>query len=303
MKNRSIFITALTYVLWGLLPLYWQLLSHVPSVFTLCCRIVFSLIFTMAAILLTRRMGEFKALLRDRPTVLKMAAASLFITINWGMYIYAVSSGHTLDASLGYYMNPLVVFAMGAIVFKEKLSKLQLSAIFIAAAGVVITLIICGSIPVISLILALSFAAYGTVKKFAHIPPLLSIAIETIISAPFALIAMLAFFGDTISALSVSDTVLLVLAGPVTAIPLILFAIGVNDLDFKTLGFIQYISPTLTMIVGLLGGEALTLEKVIPFAAVMLALIVYSIGLFKKDTSAQSAKKRGCLNSELLPIC
>ena len=288
MKNRSIFITALTYVLWGLLPLYWQLLSHVPSVFTLCCRIVFSLIFTMAAILLTRRMGEFKALLRDRPTVLKMAAASLFITINWGMYIYAVSSGHTLDASLGYYMNPLVVFAMGAIVFKEKLSKLQLSAIFIAAAGVVITLIICGSIPVISLILALSFAAYGTVKKFAHIPPLLSIAIETIISAPFALIAMLAFFGDTISALSVSDTVLLVLAGPVTAIPLILFAIGVNDLDFKTLGFIQYISPTLTMIVGLLGGEALTLEKVIPFAAVMLALIVYSIGLFKKDTPAQS---------------
>ena len=288
MKNRSIFITALTYVLWGLLPLYWQLLSHVPSVFTLCCRIVFSLIFTMAAILLTRRMGEFKALLRDRPTVLKMAAASLFITINWGMYIYAVSSGHTLDASLGYYMNPLVVFAMGAIVFKEKLSKLQLSAIFIAAAGVVITLIICGSIPVISLILALSFAAYGTVKKFAHIPPLLSIAIETIISAPFALIAMLAFFGDTISALSVSDTVLLVLAGPVTAIPLILFAIGVNDLDFKTLGFIQYISPTLTMIVGLLGGEALTLEKVIPFAAVMLALIVYSIGLLKKDNPVQS---------------
>ena len=288
MKTRSIFITALTYVLWGLLPLYWQLLSHVPSVFTLYCRIVFSLIFTMAAILLTRRMGEFKALLRDRPTVLKMAAASLFITINWGMYIYAVSSGHTLDASLGYYMNPLVVFAMGAIVFKEKLSKLQLSAIFIAAAGVVITLIICGSIPVISLILALSFAAYGTVKKFAHIPPLLSIAIETIISAPFALIAMLAFFGDTISALSVSDTVLLVLAGPVTAIPLILFAIGVNDLDFKTLGFIQYISPTLTMIVGLLGGEALTLEKVIPFAAVMLALIVYSIGLLKKDNPVQS---------------
>ena len=185
-------------------------------------------------------------------------------------------------------MNPLVVFAMGAIVFKEKLSKLQLSAIFIAAAGVVITLIICGSIPVISLILALSFAAYGTVKKFAHVPPLQSIAIETIISAPFALIAMLAFFGDTISALSVSDTVLLVLAGPVTAIPLILFAVGVNDLDFKTLGFIQYISPTLTMIVGLLGGEALTLEKVIPFAAVMLALIVYSIGLFKKDAPAQS---------------
>ncbi|MBR4018321.1 MAG: EamA family transporter RarD, partial [Clostridia bacterium] len=102
------------------------------------------------------------------------------------------------------------------------------------------------------------------------------------------LIAMLAFFGDTISALSVSDTVLLVLAGPVTAIPLILFAIGVNDLDFKTLGFIQYISPTLTMIVGLLGGEALTLEKVIPFAAVMLALIVYSIGLLKKDNPVQS---------------
>ena len=100
MKNRSVLITALTYVIWGLLPLYWQLLSHVPSVFTLCCRIAFSLIFTIAVILLTRRMGEFKALLRDSSTVLKMAAASLFITINWGMYIYAVSSGHTLDASL-----------------------------------------------------------------------------------------------------------------------------------------------------------------------------------------------------------
>ena len=117
MKNRSFFITMLTYIIWGLLPLYWKLLSHVPAVLTLCCRIIFSLVFTAAVIIITRRLDKLKALLKDKPTMLKLAAASLLITVNWGTYIYAVASGHTLDASLGYYMNPLVVFAASIVIF------------------------------------------------------------------------------------------------------------------------------------------------------------------------------------------
>lgn len=282
MKHRSLFIAVLTYVIWGLLPIYWQLLSHVPSILTLCCRIIFSLVFTMAIVTLGSRTEEFKALIKNRRTLLTVGAASLFITVNWGLYIYAVSSGHTLDASLGYYMNPLLVFALGALVFKEKMGRLQIVAILIAAAGVIVTLLMFGSVPIISLALAASFAIYSTLKKIVHVDPILSIALETLIISPIALIVSFTFFSGAISALSFGDVLLLVLAGPATAIPMILYSSSINDLDFKTLGFIQYISPTLTMIVGLVGGEALTLEKIIPFTAVIIALAVYSTGLLRK---------------------
>lgn len=285
MKNRSFFLTMLTYIIWGLLPLYWQLLSHVPSVLVLCCRIIFSLVFTGAVILLTRRTEEFRLLLKDRPTMLKMTAAALLITVNWGTFIYAVSSGHTLDASLGYYMNPLVVFAMSMIIFKEKASKLQIAAICVAAAGVAVTLILFNTVPVTALLMALSFSSYGMIKKFAHVDPLLGIAVETLITAPLALAASFALYGNVIAALTPGDVLLLVLAGPVTAIPLILYSIGVNNLDFKTVGFLQYFSPSIMLIIGICNGEALTPEKLIPFAAVLIALIIYSAGMLRKSTA------------------
>ena len=286
MKNRSFFLTMLTYIIWGLLPLYWKLLSHVPAVLILCCRIMFSLVFAGAIIIISRRMGEFKALIKDRPTITKMVIASLLITANWGIYIYSVASGHTLDASLGYYMNPLVVFAASMIIFKEKTSLLQVVSICVAACGVVITLLLFGTVPITALLLAFSFAAYGSVKKFAHVDPLLGIAVETMVTAPVALIVSLSLFGDTISALTLRDGLLLMLAGPVTAVPMILYSAGVNDLDFKTVGILQYISPSLMLLIGILSGEAISPEKLIPFIAVLIALVIYSIGMLRKGKPA-----------------
>lgn len=276
----------LTYIIWGLLPLYWKLLSHVPAVLILCCRIMFSLVFAGAIIIISRRMGEFKALIKDRPTITKMVIASLLITANWGIYIYAVASGHTLDASLGYYMNPLVVFAASMIIFKEKTSLLQVVSICVAACGVVITLLLFGTVPITALLLAFSFAAYGSVKKFAHVDPLLGIAVETMVTAPVALIVSLSLFGDTISALTLRDGLLLMLAGPVTAVPMILYSAGVNHLDFKTVGILQYISPSLMLLIGILSGEAISPEKLIPFIAVLIALVIYSIGMLRKGKPA-----------------
>ena len=289
MKNRSFFLTMLTYVLWGLLPIYWKLLSHVPAVLILCCRIMFSLVFAGAIIIICRRMGEFKALIKDRHTMVKMVLASLLITANWGTYIYAVASGHTLDASLGYYMNPLVVFAASTIIFKEKTSLLQVVSICVAASGVIITLLIFGTVPITALLLAFTFAAYGSVKKFAHVDPLLSIAIETLVMAPAALIIAFTLFGNTIAALTLKDGLLLMLAGPVTAVPMILYSIGVNDLDFKTVGILQYISPSLMLLIGLMSGEALSLEKLIPFIAVLVALVIYTIGIVRKKPADKQA--------------
>ncbi|MBR2328358.1 MAG: EamA family transporter, partial [Clostridia bacterium] len=167
-------------------------------------------------------------------------------------------------------------------IFKEKTSLLQIVSICIAASGVIITLLIFGTVPVTALIMAVSFAAYGSVKKFAHVDPLLSIAVETLIVSPVALIVATAMFGDALSALTLRDGLLLMLAGPVTAVPMILYSVGVNDLDFKTVGILQYISPSLMLLIGLLSGEALSLEKLIPFIAVILALVIYSIGLLSK---------------------
>ena len=279
----------LTYVLWGLLPIYWKLLSHVPAVLILCCRIMFSLVFAGAIIIICRRMGEFKALIKDRHTMVKMVLASLLITANWGTYIYAVASGHTLDASLGYYMNPLVVFAASTIIFKEKTSLLQVVSICVAASGVIITLLIFGTVPITALLLAFTFAAYGSVKKFAHVDPLLSIAIETLVMAPAALIIAFTLFGNTIAALTLKDGLLLMLAGPVTAVPMILYSIGVNHLDFKTVGILQYISPSLMLLIGLMSGEALSLEKLIPFIAVLVALVIYTIGIVRKKPADKQA--------------
>lgn len=289
MKNRSFFLTMLTYVIWGLLPIYWKLLSHIPAVLTLCCRIIFSLVFAGAIIVIGRRIDEFKALIKDKSTMVKMIIASLLITANWGTYIYAVASGHTLDASLGYYMNPLVVFAASTIIFKEKTNLLQLVSICVAASGVVITLLIFGTVPITALLLAFSFAGYGSVKKFAHADPLLGIAVETMVTAPVALIISFSLFGDTLSALTLRDGLLLMLAGPVTAVPMILYSVGVNDLDFKTVGILQYISPSLMLFIGLLSGEALSLEKLIPFIAVLIALVIYSIGLLRKKPADKKA--------------
>ncbi len=287
MKDRNIgLLSTLTcYILWGLLPLYWHALEHLNSVFILANRIIWSAVFTVGILLVSKRFSEVKAVLRDKKKMRFMIPAAISITINWGVYIWAVNAGHLLDSSIGYYMNPLVVFAIGIVLFHETSGVIDWIALGLATIGVLIATIAYGAFPWIAIVLALSFGVYGTLKKLAGVGGLTSIAVETLLLLPFALlfVAISPESHASIAALTPLTTVLLLLSGIVTASPLILFTFGVNRLPLTTVGFLQYMSPTLQMFIGVLVfKEVLTQDRIIAFAFIAVALVLYTIGMVQR---------------------
>lgn len=294
MKERNIGLlsTLACYILWGLLPLYWHLLEQMDAVFILANRIIWSAVFTAGILLITKKTQDVKAVIRDKKKMRFMIPAAITITINWGVYIWAVNAGHLLDSSLGYYMNPLVVFAIGIALFHETSGVIDWIALGLAAIGVLIATIAYGAFPWVAVVLALSFGLYGTLKKLAGVGGLASIAVETLLIAPFAL-AFLVFAPAShvsLAKLTPLTTVLLLLTGVVTASPLILFTYGVNRLPLTTVGFLQYSSPTLQMIIGVLVfQEALTQDRIVAFAFIAAALVLYTIGMTQRAKRARLA--------------
>ena len=291
MKERNIGLlsTLICYVLWGLLPLYWHALEGVNSIFILCNRIVWSAVFTVGLLLATKKFDDVKAVLRDKKKMRFVVPAAIAITINWGVYIWAVNAGHLLDSSLGYYMNPLMVFATGVILFREKCGLIDWISLGLATIGVLIATIAYGAFPWIAVVLALSFSAYGTLKKLAGVGGLTSIAVETLLIGPFALAFILfaPVSHATIVQLNATEAIMLVLSGVVTATPLILFTFGVNRLPLSTVGFLQYLSPTLQMLIGILVfHEVLTQDRIIAFAFIGAALVFYTIGMVRRAQKA-----------------
>ena len=292
MKERNIGLlsTLACYILWGLLPLYWHILEDLDSVFILCNRIIWSAVFTIAILLITKKFGEVKAVFRDKKKMRFMIPAAITITINWGVYIWAVNAGHLLDSSLGYYMNPLVVFAIGIALFHETSGVVDWISLALATIGVLIATIAYGAFPWIAVVLALSFGLYGTFKKLAGVGGITSIAVETIMITPFAF-AFLLFSpasATSIAQLTPLTTTLLLLTGIVTASPLILFTFGVNRLPLSTVGFLQYSSPTLQMFIGVLVfHEVLTQDRIIAFAFIAAALVLYTIGMVQRARKAR----------------
>jgi chloramphenicol-sensitive protein RarD len=268
------------YVAWGLLPLYWKRLSSVESLQILAHRIVWALVFTLLALAATRRLGSLAALFKDRRRALYAAAASVLITCNWGIYIWAVNSDHVTESSLGYYINPLVSVALGALFFRERMDSWTKWAVGLAAAGVALASVLMGGLPWISLALAFSFGLYGLVKKKAGLDALPGLAAETLIASPFAL-AFLAFrHASGAGAFGGGDhvaTAMLCLAGVVTAIPLLCFATAANRITLQKLGFIQYVSPTLQFALGLFAfGETIGPPMIVAFATVIGAVALYA---------------------------
>jgi chloramphenicol-sensitive protein RarD len=277
------------YAAWGLLPIYWKRLSAVESLQILGHRIVWALAFTLVALLVVGKLGELAALFRDRRRLLFACLAAALITVNWGTYIWAVNAGHVTESSLGYYINPLVSVALGAIFFREKMDKWTIWAMAIAGAGVAAASVLMGSVPWISLALAASFGFYGLVKKKAGFPPLVGLAAETLIASPFALaflvsrqVAGLGAFGapDTVA------TVMLVLAGVITALPLLCFAAAANRITLTRMGFIQYVSPTLQLALGLfVYKEALKPPMAVAFVTVIAAVALYALTRGKRTAA------------------
>lgn len=277
--NKETFNVLGCYVLWGLLPVFWKLLAGVNSAYVLAQRIVFSCLFCFAVILIKKNGGELKNILRDKKQRRLYLACGLLISANWGVYILTVATGRILEASLAYYMNPLFSILIGALIFKERLSGVQWLSVALAFVGVMYSVVLYGSVPYLAIIIGLTFALYGAIKKGIKAESEVSICMETVSVLPLALIfivyAQLSGF-TTFASLSVKEMLLLVLTGAITSVPLMLFASGIKRTSITVSGILMYINPTLQLLLGVfVYNEEFTKANAVTFAFVWLAVILF----------------------------
>ena len=286
MRGKSLASLLLCYIIWGMQPLYWDLLEGFNSMFILCCRIVMCMAFTWIFLACTGKTRELLAAFRNPQLMKYLAPAALFLCFDWALFNWSVANGHVLDVALGYYMNPMVIFITGITLFREKGSVLEFAAVAVACAGVIISAIGYGSFPLVSVLCAVSWPAYATVKKAAHADPMISMSVESTLLAPFALIASIVFFPSTggWADITLANTPLLILTGVITAAPIILYTVGVNGMPFKVVGILQYLSSTISFICGFLFmGEEVTRSKLVMFGFIIAGLILFTIGSFRRQ--------------------
>ena len=277
-QRRGLTFGVLAYVLWGLFPLYWPLLEPAGALEILACRMLWSLV-TVVAVLAARRHWAWMAQLRRSPRrVLILLGAAVLISVNWGTYIWAVNAGHVIDASLGYFLNPLVTVLFGVLVLREKLRRAQWTAVGIGGAAMFELVFGAGHLPWIALVLACSFGTYGLLKKLAAMPALESMAVESGFQFLPALGYLLLLQADGTAAYGHAArhvTLLLTLAGIVTLLPLLLFAGATNRLPLSTIGLLQFLAPILQLLCGVLVmHETVPGSEWIGFAIVWLALAI-----------------------------
>ena len=286
MRGKSLASLLLCYIIWGMQPLYWDLLEGFNSMFILCCRIVMCMAFTWIFLACTGKTRELLAAFRNPQLMKYLAPAALFLCFDRALFNWSVANGHVLDVALGYYMNPMVIFITGITLFREKGSVLEFAAVAVACAGVIISAIGYGSFPLVSVLCAVSWPAYATVKKAAHADPMISMSVESTLLAPFALIASIVFFPGTggWADITLANTPLLILTGVITAAPIILYTVGVNGMPFKVVGILQYLSSTISFICGFLFmGEEVTRSKLVMFGFIIAGLILFTIGSFRRQ--------------------
>lgn len=287
------------YVVWGLLPIYWKLIEDVPAGEILAHRIVWSFVFMIIIVLFMRKwrgLGtEWKRIIKDKRKLISITLASVVISLNWLVYIWAVNSDHMLQASLGYYINPLVSILLAIIVLKEKLTKSQTVSVILAGVGVLYLTVSYGVFPWVSLFLAVSFALYGLFKKMVDIPAMYGLTIETMIITPIALIYLFLIPENSFSVQNITSmkNLFLIGAGAMTAIPLLLFASGAKRIPLAMVGILQYIAPTLMLLIGVfIYHETFTKEHLIAFSFIWLALVIYLGSIYRFPMRKMKVRER-----------
>ncbi|MFS1512885.1 EamA family transporter RarD [Chengkuizengella sp. SCS-71B] len=273
------------YVLWGLLPIYWKWIEHVPAGEILAHRIVWSFVFVIGIIYVTKKSSTFRQQIylfwKTPKSMIPVLIAGMLISCNWFIYIWAVNHEQIVEASLGYYMNPLLSVLLGVIVLREKMSNWHIIALFFAGIGVAILTIQHGQIPLISIALALSFALYGLVKKIIKLDSVFSLAIETALVLPIALIYLSSLQGrgaGTFLTSSLSTTILLICTGVATALPLLFFAEGLQRISLSLNGFFQYLAPTISLILAIfVYHEPFSKIQLISFMFIWSGLILFTL--------------------------
>ena len=283
-RRSGLLFGAGAYAMWGLFPAFFPLLKPASAFEILAHRIVWCFVLMVVVIAAVRRLGDIRAI---TPRIwLLLTFASALISVNWVIYIYAVNNGHVVDAALGYFINPLVTVALGLLVFRERLNRAQFAALAIAVVAVVVLTVEVGSPPIIGLGLAFSFALYGAVKKVVPTDPRVSVGIEAAIASPFALayIVVLQVTGhSTLANHGPGHVTMMILAGVVTALPLLFFAAAAQRLPLVTMGLLFYLTPAMQLTWGVVvGHEPMPPARWLGFALIWVALAVFSADALRR---------------------
>lgn len=274
-----------TYLIWGVLPLYWNLLARVEANEILAHRIIWSFFFMVVVLMVTKRWQSFKedcrALWQNKKRGAILLLAAFTISLNWLTYIWAVNHGHVIDTSIGYYINPLMSVLFGIVFFRERISGLKKISLLLAAIGIVLMTYELGKLPWVAVVLAVSFSVYGALKKQLHLNPFSSITLETLLMVPFAVpyIGMLMMSPANHFSLATPDLALYLMGtGVVTAVPLVLFSYGANLLPLNVLGFFQYISPTIGLLLGIFFfHETFGMAQISALGFVWAAIVLFTV--------------------------
>lgn len=278
MKKDTAYVL-LSYILWGVFPIFWKLLGSLDPVYVLATRLLWSLIFCWLIAVVKKNTAPLREILRSPRQVLYFALCGAVITVNWGFYISAVSAGHVIEGSLAYFMCPIFSVLMGFLFYREKLDLLQWLAVALAAIGVLIPVIRYGKVPLYALVIGISFAAYSALKKKVTVASDTSMVMETLPLVPLALAFLLwqeTHGNSCTTTLSGWQYLLLPLTGVFTSVPLLLFARGIRGTSLTVSGIIMYINPVLQLLVGvLLYREKFTVENAITFGFVLAAVLLF----------------------------
>jgi chloramphenicol-sensitive protein RarD len=279
------------YTIWGLFPIYMKAVAEASALEIVAHRIVWSLPVGAAALFFAKQWREVRTAIASHKVLRLLAISALLIALNWLVYIWAVNNDRVLQASLGYYITPLIFIAMGVLVLKERLRSIQMVAVALAGIGVLILTIGAGVFPWPSFVMAVSFTCYGFVRKTTPVGAMPGLFIETLLLAPFALLFFALFNpagGFAFGAHGFGLDILLAIAGPITVAPLLLFALAARRLTLTTIGFLQYVGPTLQFACGLFYGEAFTIAHAGCFALIWIALALISVDAVRRNGRIKS---------------
>jgi len=287
--THGIFYALAAYLMWGIAPLYFKQLAEVPAMEILMHRIIWSGLILLMFVSLLKQWPKVRYALKNKQVMLVLLMSSLLIGANWTLFIWAVNNDHLLDASLGYYINPVLNVFLGRVFLGERLKKLQKLAVLLALTGVLVQVISFGELPLIALALASSFGIYGLLRKQVAVDSLPGLLIETVMLLPFALIYWALFASPASNMLTneLNYNALLIAAGAVTVAPLLCFTAAARRLRLSALGFMQYIGPTLMFFLAVnVYDEALEISKLISFSFIWFALGIFTYDALRKSSSA-----------------
>lgn len=269
----------LCFFIWGFQPLYWYICGEWDTYFLLACRIIWAAVCCLCILWAQGKLPQLLAVFRDKNILKREIPASVFLLADWGVYLWAVQNGRVLECSLGYYIQPIVVFILGAVIFREKVSWRHIVILAVVVVGIVLSTDGFNGIPYVTILLTVCFAIYAAIKRSLRIDSVVSTSAEIVMMVPLALLFILFFrMGDTgMASITPLRQLMLLGAGVVTAMPMVLYSVGVKYLPLMTAGFCQYLSPTLAIVCGMIMGEYLTAEKLRSFYFIWAGVLLYCL--------------------------